>query len=91
VIGSLSAGKCRPQALSGVVRIATNPKAFQRPDKIGDVLAFGNALLGQPNCRVVNPGTRHWRIFLRFVPEGGRDRQSGAGCLVCGAGHRTRL
>jgi toxin-antitoxin system PIN domain toxin len=52
-----------PQALPGVVRIATNPKLYKRPDKIGDALAFANALLTQPHCRIVNPGPRHWAIF----------------------------
>jgi toxin-antitoxin system PIN domain toxin len=51
------------QALSGMVRIATNPKAYQRPDKIGDALEFANALLAQPHCRVISPGSRHWAIF----------------------------
>jgi len=39
-IGGLSAASCRPQALSGVVRIAPDPKAFQRPDKIGGVMRW---------------------------------------------------
>jgi hypothetical protein len=52
-----------PQALSGMARIATNKKAFALPDKIGDVLEFATALLDQPHCRVIHPGSRHWDIF----------------------------
>jgi uncharacterized protein len=52
-----------PQVLSGVVRIATNARAFKRPDKLSAALAFANALLDQQQCRVVIPGPRHWAIF----------------------------
>ena len=52
-----------PQVLSGVARIATNPRAFKRPDKLSAVLDFADTLLDQPQCRVFNPGPRHWAIF----------------------------
>lgn len=55
-----------PQALSGMVRIATNPKAFKRPDDLASVLAFAQALIELPLCVVVNPGSRHWGIFCQL-------------------------
>ena len=34
-----------------------------RPDSLSSVLAFATALMDQPNCRIVQPGARHWAIF----------------------------
>jgi toxin-antitoxin system PIN domain toxin len=52
-----------PQVLSSVFRIATNPKAFDDPNELSEVVAFAHTLLDQPHCRVVHPGPRHWAIF----------------------------
>ena len=52
-----------PQVFSSMIRIATNPKAFVRPDKIGSVFAFATVLMDSPNCRIVQPGPRHWATF----------------------------
>jgi hypothetical protein len=49
--------------LSGLLRVVTNPRAFQHPNKIEDALDFADALRGQPNCVLVAPGPRHWSIF----------------------------
>jgi toxin-antitoxin system PIN domain toxin len=58
-----------PQVLSSVIRIATNPKAFRRPDSLSSVVAFASVLLDQPNCRIVHPGVGHWRIFYELCHE----------------------
>ena len=49
--------------LSSVVRIATNPKAFDPPASREQILAFCNAILDHPRAVRVTPGLRHWRIF----------------------------
>ena len=69
-----------PQVLSSVIRIATNPRAFVRPDKIGPVFAFACALLDHPNCRIVQPGLRHWPIFRSLC-----EKLNATGNLVQGA------
>lgn len=51
------------QVLSSVVRIATHPRVFARPDRLDGVLAFATILLEQPHCQMIQPGDRHWRIF----------------------------
>ena len=51
------------QALASVVRIATNSRAYKKPDPPAAVLEFANTLLGHPNCQVIQPGPRHWAIF----------------------------
>jgi toxin-antitoxin system PIN domain toxin len=51
------------QVLTSVIRIATNSRAFVKPDSLASVMAFAAALLEQPHCRVVHPGPLHWAIF----------------------------
>ena len=50
-------------ALSGFLRIVTHPGIFKPPSPIQAALEFARQLRGQPNCRVITPGSRHWQIF----------------------------
>jgi toxin-antitoxin system PIN domain toxin len=52
-----------PQVLASVIRLATHPRIFARPDSLADALAFASVLLDQPHCQVIQPGPRHWGIF----------------------------
>jgi toxin-antitoxin system PIN domain toxin len=52
-----------PLALSAVVRISTNPRAFRTPSGIDEAFGFCQDLLEQPHCQVVEPSERHWDIF----------------------------
>ena len=45
-------------------------KVFKRPNTLDDVLRFGELLLGQPHCVVVQPGQAHREIFTRLCHEG---------------------
>ena len=58
-----------PAALSAVVRITTNLRAFKMPSPIEEAFGFCEDLLGQPHCQVVEPGERHWAIFRRLCVE----------------------
>jgi hypothetical protein len=58
-----------PQVLAGVIRVATHPRIFARPSRLGDVTAFASALLDQPHCQIVHPGPRHWNIFANFCRQ----------------------
>jgi uncharacterized protein len=58
-----------PLALSAVVRITTNRRAYPNPTSTEDAIKFCNYLLGQPHCQVVVPGERHWDIFMRLCVE----------------------
>lgn len=49
--------------LSSFVRIATHPKIFDPPSTLEQAFAFVNVLRNQPNCVLVEPGERHWRLF----------------------------
>jgi hypothetical protein len=54
-----------------MVRIATNPRAYKRPDTIGAVLDFADALIELPQARVIAPGPRHWKIFRDLCRKAG--------------------
>ncbi len=51
------------QALAGLVRVATHPKVFREPSRVDEALAFADALLAQPACRIVRPSPGHWTLF----------------------------
>jgi hypothetical protein len=55
-----------PQALSAVIRITTQPRAFSQPSSVAEAFAYCNNLLRQPHCEVVEPGEQHWDIFERL-------------------------
>ena len=52
-----------PQVLCSVARIATHPRVYVSPSRLGDAMAFARVLLEQPHCTVVQPGVRHFTIF----------------------------
>lgn len=56
-----------PSVLAGVVRIATNPRAFATPSTQDEVLAFADTLLNAPDAVVALPGPAHWSIFASLV------------------------
>ena len=51
---------------SGFVRIVTHPRIFTPPAYAGEALESPEALRTQPNCVVISPGARHWRIFTEL-------------------------
>lgn len=69
-------------ALSGLVRITTNPHIFRRPSTLDEVFAFLGELVRRPNARVVAPGLEHLAIFEQLCRESGAS-----GKLVADAQH----
>ena len=63
VVNGDTAYAISPQVLGSVVRICTHRTIFPKPSKLKQTLAFCQVLMGQPNCQLVYPGPRHWRIF----------------------------
>jgi hypothetical protein len=55
-----------PLILAAVARITTNPRTFTRPSTLDEVFAYCDGLMSQPNCRLIEPGPRHWGIFERL-------------------------
>lgn len=58
-----------PQVLSAVIRIATHRKIFAKPSSLAEVIDFSEALLSLPHGEVIQPGERHWAIFVRLCRE----------------------
>lgn len=69
VIGGVSHYGIAPQVLSAVIRVATHPKVFVRPNGLHETMEFCNFLLDQPHCVLIQPGEQHWSIFCRLCKE----------------------
>jgi uncharacterized protein len=50
-------------ALTGMVRVVTNPSTFGDPTPIESALGYADQIRNQPHAHVVNPGAGFWRIF----------------------------
>jgi toxin-antitoxin system PIN domain toxin len=62
------------------LRIATNPRVFDRPLSVAEAEAAISSWLAQPIAGILDPGERHWDILRGLV----RDSQAG-GPLVMDA------
>lgn len=49
--------------LSGFLRVVTHPRIFSSPTSLPIALEFVDQFITHPNCVLVAPGRRHWRIF----------------------------
>jgi len=58
-----------PLALSALVRVTSNRRAFPDPSTLKEAFEFCDNLLAQPHCQIVEPGERHWDIFRRLCIE----------------------
>jgi uncharacterized protein len=58
-----------PQVLSSVIRITTHPKVFKEPSGLQEAVEFCEILFTLPHCMAVQPGERHWEIFIRLCLE----------------------
>lgn len=70
LVGSDRAFAVSELVLSGFLRVVTHPRVFAPPTPLEQALEFTEALRSQPNCVVVAPGERHWRIFTRLCRAG---------------------
>jgi hypothetical protein len=58
-----------PQTLASVIRISTHPRIYVRPSRLNEAEAFCRALLEPAHCTIVEPGPRHWSIFLKLCAQ----------------------
>jgi toxin-antitoxin system PIN domain toxin len=58
-------------ALTGMVRVVTNPRIYKVPATTNDALAFAELIREQPQAIVVAPGTRFWSIFTELCGGAG--------------------
>jgi hypothetical protein len=52
------------------VRIATNPRVFERPLVVSEAEAIVSSWLAQPNAGILEPGERHWTILCGLMRDG---------------------
>jgi uncharacterized protein len=52
------------------LRIATNPRAFDRPLSMPDAISTVTGWLDQPSVAVLEAGERHWKILSRLLVDG---------------------
>jgi toxin-antitoxin system PIN domain toxin len=56
---------------SGFLRVVTHPRIFSVPSPLPKALGFVEAVRRSPAFLAIEPGPRHWTIFLRFCEEAG--------------------
>jgi toxin-antitoxin system PIN domain toxin len=66
VINSDQAYGMAELVLSGFLRVVTHPRVFEHPSGLDRALEFVASVRNQPNCVLVQPGTRHWAIFVQL-------------------------
>jgi hypothetical protein len=52
------------------LRIATNPRAFDRPLSMSEAISTVAGWLGEPSVAVLETGERHWQILSRLLVDG---------------------
>ena len=57
--------------LSGVVRVVTHPRIFDRPSSPDEALGYVEHPRSVPTTVEVGPGPRHWSIFTSLVTSAG--------------------
>lgn len=51
-------------SLSGFLRVTTHPRIFRDPTPLDQALAFVEALRAAPNHVDIQPGPRHWAVYV---------------------------
>ena len=64
IINGEAAFAIAPQVLSSFVRICTHPRIFAHPSTLDQVISFCELVLSPVPCQVIQPGPRHWEIFV---------------------------
>ena len=55
--------------LSGFLRVVTHPRVFVKSTPLARAVEFVEALANAPNRVRIEPGDRHWGIFVRLCRE----------------------
>jgi uncharacterized protein len=56
-------------AVTGMMRIVTNPRIYKKPAIPAQALAFAELVREQPQAVVVAPGARFWSIFSELCDK----------------------
>ena len=55
--------------LSGFLRVVTHPRVFDPPSPLDGAVEFAEQIHSAPNCVVLQPGPRHWSIFVQLCQQ----------------------
>ena len=64
VVNAPEAYGIAPQVLASVIRISTHARIFKQPSTVEEAVEFCRVLQEPENCTIVQPGERHWSIFV---------------------------
>ncbi|MBW2701215.1 MAG: type II toxin-antitoxin system VapC family toxin [Deltaproteobacteria bacterium] len=57
--------------LSGFLRVTTHPRIFDPPTPVEQAVSFVQAIRSRSNHVIVDPGPRHFSLFLGLLKESG--------------------
>jgi len=57
-------------AMSGCLRIITHPRIFEKPTPLDEALEFVEDFRSRPEVKILEPGPRHWEIFIKLCQNG---------------------
>lgn len=66
VVNGEAAYGIAPQALASLIRISTHRRIYLQPSQLGEAMGFCRTLIQPNTCTAVQPGERHWEIFLKL-------------------------
>ena len=55
--------------LSGFLRIVTHPRVFNPQSPLDHAVKFAEQIRSAPNCITLQPGARHWSIFVQLCQQ----------------------
>jgi toxin-antitoxin system PIN domain toxin len=59
------------EVLSAFMRVTTHPRIFDPPTPLERAIDFANTIREAPTCVCIEPGPRHWDIFLELCRAAG--------------------
>jgi uncharacterized protein len=71
LVNSQAAYGMAPQVLASVIRISTHARIYVQPSTVDEAMEFCRLLLTPDTCTVVQPGERHWDIFIDLCGRSG--------------------
>ena len=64
------------RVVEGFLRVVTNRQVFPAPAPLDAAIIFAERLRSRNNCVPVNPGQRHWDLFLELAQVTNADGNS---------------
>lgn len=69
IVNGRAAYGLSPQTLASLIRISTHRGIYVHPSTLAEAVAFCRAIVEPSHCALVQPGPRHWEIFLDLCAQ----------------------